>query len=242
MQLSEVLNEEQLAAVTNTDGPVLVLAGAGSGKTRVLTHKVAYLLARGLAKPWEILAVTFTNKAAGEMKGRIQDLVRRDIQHMWVGTFHSLFARILRRHAEMLGYTANFAIYDREDQLRVIKEVLNEMPTRGDVLPPKRALGIISSIKSGGERTFDHHQGILSESNIEAVFDKYEKKLRKYGAFDFDDLLVKPLKLFNENEDIANLYRERFSYILVDEFQDTNLVQNELLKVLWQRHRNITVV
>lgn len=241
MDILDKLNPQQKEAVVNTDGPILVLSGAGSGKTRVLTHKTAYLLQAKKVKPWEILAVTFTNKAAGEMKSRIENIMQGDIGQLWVGTFHALFARILRRHSDKFGYKPTFAIYDREDQLKVVKEVLDGFPTKEE-LSPKRALGLISSIKSSLRPKQEKNQGLFGRINIEAVYEGYEKKLRAYGAFDFDDLLVKPLELFRKNPEIVNIYRERFRYILVDEFQDTNTVQNELLKALYSTHKNITVV
>ena len=228
------LNPDQQQAVINTDGPVLVLAGAGSGKTRVLTHKVAYILRNKMAKPWEILAVTFTNKAAGEMRARIEKLVDFDIQHLWVGTFHSIFARLLRRHGNLVGINPNFAIYDREDQIKLMKEVFAAYPNQSAGLTPKRAVGIVSSIKSGLRK--------LDSNDIQTIYNAYEARLNKYSALDFDDLLEKPLKLLRNNPEINNMYSDRFRYILVDEFQDTNIVQNELLKALWIKHKHITVV
>ena len=241
MNLLKKLNPSQREAVTNTDGPILVLAGAGSGKTRVLTYKVAYLLKEGLAKPWEILAVTFTNKAASEMRARINSITGEGVETRWVGTFHSLFARIMRRHGHLLGYSAEFAIYDREDQLRVMRKILKNDSAFEWVKNPKSAIWIISSIKS---RLSDPAAIGAGFPNIDpqGLFQAYEKRMKSYNALDFDDLLVKPLELFRKNEEIVDRYRKRFKYILVDEFQDTNIVQNELLKILWTHHRNITVV
>ena len=240
MNILDNLNPAQREAVINTDGPSLVLAGAGSGKTRVLTYKVAYILKEGLAKSWEILAVTFTNKAAGEMRSRIEGLLGEDIGKMWVGTFHAIFARVLRQYGHHLGYNQNFAIYDREDQLKIVKELIKNEPGLGWLDNPQRALWIISSIKSklrppeniGGYQNYDP----------EFLFSAYEKRLKNSNALDFDDLLVKPLNLFQQNPEIAAIYQSRFRYILVDEFQDTNIAQNELLKLLWLKHRNITAV
>ena len=242
LNIKNTLNPQQLEAVTNTEGPVLVLAGAGSGKTRVLTQKIAYLLSECRVKPWEILAVTFTNKAAGEMKNRIQSLVAHDIHDIWVGTFHSVFARILRRYSDRIGYKSTFAIYDREDQIKVMKEIMKDIPSLADGITPKRAVGIISSMKSSLKPVNAGNSQFFTGPNREELHNAYQKKLKSYGAVDFDDLLLKPLELFKSHPDIADLYRERFRYILVDEFQDTNSVQNELLKVLWQKHKNITVV
>ncbi|MBC8278179.1 MAG: UvrD-helicase domain-containing protein [FCB group bacterium] len=242
MNIKDKLNPQQLEAVINTDGPILVLAGAGSGKTRVLTHKIAYLLSECNVKPWEILAVTFTNKAAGVMKDRIQEIVSEDIQAMRVGTFHSVFAGILRRHCDKIGYKSTFAIYDREDQIKVMKEILANLPSQGEGITPKRAIGIVSSMKSSLKSPAENSYSLFSGPNRQELYDAYQKKLKSYGAFDFDDLLLKPLELFRQHDEIAGIYRERFRYILVDEFQDTNAVQNELLKILWKKHKNITVV
>ena len=242
MNLKDKLNPQQLEAVINVDGPILVLAGAGSGKTRVLTHKIARLLSECKVKPWEILAVTFTNKAAGEMKNRIQEIVSSDVQGMWVGTFHSVFARILRRHSGLIGYKSTFTIYDRDDQIKVMKEILAALPSQGDTITPKRAIGIISSMKNSLKPVSENSYSFFSGPNRQELYEAYQKKLKSYGAFDFDDLLLKPLELFRQHSEIAGLYRERFRYILVDEFQDTNTVQNELLRTLWQKHKNITVV
>ena len=242
MSLIDNLNPQQRDAVTNTDGAVLVLAGAGSGKTRVLTHKVAYLLEQGKAREWEILAVTFTNKAAGEMKNRIQLLLRKELPQMWVGTFHAIFARLLRRHCELIGYNPNFVIYDREDQLKVAKEVLHSLPNIEALINPKRAVNIISSVKSGLRELINVGKEGYFKFDSKMLFDAYEKKLKAYGACDFDDLLIKPLELMREHPEIAEIYQNKLRYILVDEFQDTNVVQNELLKLLWIKHKNITVV
>ena len=236
------LNSEQQKAVEATEGPVLVLAGAGSGKTRVLTYKVAYLLEKGIAKPWEILAVTFTNKAAGEMRERIAKLVSENLTHMWVGTFHSLFARMIRRYGDKLGYTQNFAIYDREDQERLMKDILkgyNQSFTKGS---HKTAVRIISTYKNKLERPVPGLQKLEWGVDYAKLYDDYERRLKQSNALDFDDLLIKPLQLLREHKDIADIFKLRFRYILVDEYQDTNIVQNELIKLLWEGHKNLTVV
>ncbi|NQS96953.1 MAG: UvrD-helicase domain-containing protein [candidate division Zixibacteria bacterium] len=242
MKLLDTLNPEQREAVIRTDGSVLVLAGAGSGKTRVLTHKVAYLLQEGIAKPWEVLAVTFTNKAAGDMKSRIERLLDSDLRNMWVGTFHSLFARIVRRFGDRIGYSSNFAIYDRQDQHKVMKEVLNDIPALAPFLNYKRAVGIISSMKSRLRPPMETGGQLGFKVDTAELYQAYERKMKGYNALDFDDLLMKPLELMQAHPDIANIYRNRFRYILVDEFQDTNITQNELLRIIYAKHKNITVV
>ena len=242
MKILESLNPEQREAVINTDGPVLVLAGAGSGKTRVLTHKVAYLLGKKLAQPGEIMAVTFTNKAAGEMRERIEKLVGGEPQNMWVGTFHALFARVMRRFGDRMGYSPNFAIYDREDQERLMKEVLNSLSVEVGAKSYKRAVRKVSDLKSK-LKSPSPKSGLLDFGvDLQTLYRAYESKMKAYNALDFDDLLVKPLELMRKNRDIADLMKERFRYILVDEFQDTNIAQNELIKLLCSKHRNLTVV
>ena len=242
MNLLESLNPQQREAVVNTEGPILVLAGAGSGKTRVLTHKVVHILHQGLAKPWEILAVTFTNKAAGEMKNRIAGLINEQIGNMWVGTFHSLFARMMRRFGERIGYTSNFAIYDRQDQEKVMKDVLNDFPNFAAIFNNKKAVNIISSMKSRLAPPQIKHYIFGKPVDFNILFEAYEKRMKTNNALDFDDLLLKPLLLLQNYPDIADYYCLKFRYILVDEFQDTNIAQNELLKVLWKGHKNLTVV
>ena len=236
------LNPEQRKAVESTEGPVLVLAGAGSGKTRVLTYKVAYLIEKGLAKPWEVLAVTFTNKAAGEMKERIEKLVSGDLAHMWVGTFHSLFARMMRRFGDRLGYSQNFAIYDREDQERLMKDILKGYQQSYSKTSHKTAVRIISSFKNKLQTPIPGSQKLEWGVDIAKLYDEYERRLKAGNALDFDDLLIKPLGLLREHKDVADIFQQRFRYILVDEFQDTNIVQNELIILLWEGHKNLTVV
>lgn len=242
MKILESLNKEQKEAVLDTEGPVLVLAGAGSGKTRVLTHKVAYLVSQGKAKPWEILAVTFTNKAAGEMRERIESLIGAKLDQMWVGTFHSLFSRIVRRYADRIGYKTNFAIYDREDQERVMKEVLKNCPGVNAVKGYKTAVRKISDLKGKLLAPTAVPWRLDFGVDLPTLHAAYNSKMKAYNALDFDDLLLLPFELMKNYQDILNIYRERFRYILVDEFQDTNIVQNEILKLLWSTHRNITVV
>lgn len=243
MKLLEELNPQQKEAVLCTEGPVLVLSGAGSGKTRVLTHKVAYLLETGFAKPYEILAVTFTNKAAGEMRERIEHLTGGRTEHMWVGTFHSLFARVMRRYGERLGYRSDFAIYDREDQERLMKEVLAEFPDQYDSRACKRVVNRISSFKGRLQIPAPAEHGWMPlDRDLPMIYEAYEVRMKRNNALDFDDLLIKPLDLMLKFPDVGAVYQERFRYILVDEFQDTNTAQNELLKTLWAKHRNLTVV
>ncbi len=237
------LNEMQRSAVLATEGPVLVLAGAGSGKTRVLTTRAAYLLEKGAA-PWNILAITFTNKAADEMKERISSLCA-DVRDMWVCTFHAMCAKILRVEGERLGYEPGFTIYDSGDSLTVVKEILKEMDVSKDFINPKAARAVISRAKNG-KVTPASFLKVYGEGDINRmtarVYAKYEDRLKASNALDFDDLLLKTLMLFEENEDVLEKYRRRFKYIMVDEYQDTNKVQYDIVSMLAKGSGNIFVV
>jgi len=238
------LNDAQSQAVTKTDGPVLILAGAGSGKTRVLTYRIAWLIVNGLAEPREILAMTFTNKAAGEMRERVRKLVPEMLSGMWIGTFHSLFARLLRREAERLNYKSNFAIYDDDDQYTLIKTVLNELKIPVTDFPPK----IISYKISGAKNAFVLPEQFAQlattrqDQIIATIYTTYQRRLRENNAMDFDDLLIKPIELFQLFPLVLEYYQDRFRYILVDEYQDTNRAQYVALKMLAAGHRNLCVV
>lgn len=238
------LNPPQREAVTYFGSPLLILAGAGSGKTRVLTYKIAYILQEGLAKPHEILAVTFTNKAANEMKSRVESLVHSHIQSMWIGTFHSVCARILRRESHVLGYTSNFTIYDADDQLQLVKRIMEGLNINKDLLNPNFVRYEISRHKNRlvGPGEYEKTAGDFNASNIAKVYWEYDISLRRNNAFDFDDLLTKPIEIFNQDETIRAKYQNLFKFILVDEYQDTNLAQYQLLKILSARHQNICVV
>ena len=232
------LNEPQRVAVETTEGPLLILAGAGSGKTRVVTRRIANIMAKG-ARPWEVLAITFTNKAAGEMKRRVEDLV--GVTGAWISTFHSFCARVLRREAEALGYSRDFTIYDDDDSMTIIKDVLKEM---GVDMEDKR-LGArtvrqeISSFKNKVMSPDDVPDGMFHERLIKQAYVAYEKELRKNAAFDFDDLLIQTVLMFRNRPEILERYQDRFRYILVDEYQDTNSCQYHLIKSLGAKHRNV---
>ncbi len=238
------LNDAQSQAVTKTDGPVLILAGAGSGKTRVLTYRIAWLIVNGLAEPREILAMTFTNKAAGEMRERVRKLVPEMLSGMWIGTFHSLFARLLRREAERLNYKSNFAIYDDDDQYTLIKTVLNELKIPVTDFPPKMISYKISGAKNAFvlPEQFAQLATTRQDQIIATIYATYQRRLRENNAMDFDDLLIKPIELFQLFPLVLEYYQDRFRYILVDEYQDTNRAQYVALKMLAAGHRNLCVV
>lgn len=239
------LNDKQHEAVVNTDGPMLVLAGAGSGKTRVLTSKIAYLIEKKNVDYGDILAITFTNKAAKEMKDRVEVLLNRDIKFMWIGTFHSIGVRILRRHADKLGYTSNFTIYDRDDQKTLLKEVYKELEISDKVLPYNGALSAISLAKNEGvgpDKYWEFYGNDPRSLAIGRVYRAYEYRKEDYNAFDFDDLIVKTLELLKKDEETRLYYQKKFKYVFVDEYQDTNGGQYELAKILSDYHKNICVV
>ncbi|HMV67668.1 MAG TPA: UvrD-helicase domain-containing protein [Myxococcota bacterium] len=239
----ERLNPEQYDAVTHTAGPLLILAGAGSGKTRVLTRRIAHLLHTGVA-PENILAVTFTNKAAAEMKERVAELVGEAGRKVWVSTFHSSCCRILRMEAEALGYTARFAIYDDDDQHRIVSQILHDLGYDWKVVPVGAILGKIDHYKNRMMTVEQvvaehrHHPDIA----LVRVWRAYEEALRAADAVDFNDLIGKAVELFDTRPDVLQKYRERFHYVLVDEYQDTNRAQYRLLRMLTSEHRNIAVV
>ncbi|MBM7854271.1 DNA helicase-2/ATP-dependent DNA helicase PcrA [Desulfohalotomaculum tongense] len=240
----ENLNPAQQEAVRHTEGPLLVLAGAGSGKTRVLTHRIAYLLQQGIL-PWNILAITFTNKAAREMQERVANMVpAQQARDLWVSTFHSACLRILRREIENLGYDKNFVIYDTSDQQTVIKECLKELDIDSKRFNPKSLLGSISSAKNRlvGVEEYDAQAFDYYTQTVSRVYKLYQQKLVHNNALDFDDLLVLTVRLFQRFEHLLRYYQDKFQYILVDEYQDTNHVQYVLVNMLASRHRNLCVV
>jgi DNA helicase-2/ATP-dependent DNA helicase PcrA len=238
------LNASQAEAVTHDGGPLLVIAGAGSGKTRVLTHRIAHLIDRRGVSPFEVLAITFTNKAADEMKGRVARLVGPVASKMWVSTFHSACVRILRRDASRLGFPAQFSIYDQADAVRMVGYLLRDANLDPKKLPPRSVHAAISSAKNRGvgvEEYLDTAQ-MPNERHIGEIYRDYQARLRKAGAMDFDDLLGMTVQLFREHPDVLAHYQQRFGHVLVDEYQDTNTVQNELVLMLAQKHRNAFVV
>jgi DNA helicase-2/ATP-dependent DNA helicase PcrA len=242
--LLESLNPTQLDAVKHTEGPLLILAGAGSGKTRVLTHRVAYILDQGLAAPEEVLAITFTNKAAGEMKDRVALLVGPDSRKMWVSTFHAFCARILRVHAEKLGYKREFTIYDQADQVRLVKRCIVELGKDPKRFNPRSFQAQISAAKNVLMTPDDYlrsTEGYIAE-NVAEVYDLYQTRLYENNAMDFDDLIMQTVALLEIFPDVRERYQTRFKYIHVDEYQDTNHAQYRLVNILAEAHRNLCVV
>ena len=233
------LNPAQAEAVEHGEGPLLVLAGAGSGKTRVLTHRIAYLLATGMARPGEILAITFTNKAAGEMKERVATLVGAASRVMWVMTFHSACARILRQHADRLAYKRGFTIYDEADSRRMVKRCMDELDIDPKRFPPRSIKAQISGAKNRlrDPETLREEQGSFFEETVADVYDMYEKRMHAANAMDFDDLLVRTVNLFELFADLRERYSRNFRHVLVDEYQDTNRVQYRMLQLLTGRAR-----
>ena len=245
MSIYDTLNEQQNEAVLHTEGPLLILAGAGSGKTRVLTHRIAYLIEEKGVNPWNILAITFTNKAAGEMRERVDQLVGFGSESIWVSTFHSTCVRILRRHIDLLGYDTNFTIYDADDQKTLMKDVCKLLNIDTKVYRERSLLSAISHAKDElvtPEEFLLQAGGDFSQKKIAEVYAEYEKQLRANNALDFDDLLVKTVQLFQTQKDVLEYYQERFRYIMVDEYQDTNTVQFELIRLLASKYRNLCVV
>lgn len=243
MDLSN-LNDKQKEAVLHDKGPLLVVAGAGSGKTRVLTTSIAYLIRENNVNPINILAITFTNKAANEMKERVSDLLAEDISYLWIGTFHSICARILRMNIDKLGYDNNFTIYDTNDQKTLIKEILKDLGYKDDI-NPREVLNVISSCKNKSispDEFLRLNTLYVKQDEYYKIYKEYEKRKFEYNSLDFDDLIGKTLELFLQSPDTLRYYQEKFEYIYVDEYQDTNKSQYELIKFLAKLHNNITVV
>ena len=236
------LNEQQLRAVTCTEGPLLVLAGAGSGKTRVLTYRIAYLIEEKMVQPWSILALTFTNKAAGEMRERVASLVGGMASDMWVLTFHACCVRILRRDIDKLDYEKSFVIYDDSDQQTLLKHIIADLNLNEKVFTPR---GLSSQFSEAKNHSVDPLAFLRESYAPQPVIDAfllYQKRLRQNNALDFDDLLIKTLELFQKHPDVLERYQSRFQYILVDEYQDTNMAQYHIVKLLADAHRNLCVV
>ncbi len=245
MSIYDTLNKEQKEAVFHTEGPLLILAGAGSGKTRVLTHRIAYLIDEMGVNPWNILAITFTNKAADEMRERVDKIVGFGSESIWVSTFHSTCARILRRYIDRLGYENNFTIYDTDDQKTLMKDVCKLLQIDTKTYKERNLMAAISSAKNEYispqeyelNAAGDYHKQIISK-----VYWEYEKQMKANNALDFDDLLVKTVQLLQTQPDVLDYYQERFRYIMVDEYQDTNTVQFKLISLLAHKYQNLCVV
>ncbi|WP_059104488.1 DNA helicase PcrA [Shouchella shacheensis] len=238
------LNKEQREAVTHTEGPVLLMAGAGSGKTRVLTHRMSYLLRHNGTPPWSVLALTFTNKAAREMKDRVASLVGPIAEDIWISTFHSMCVRMLRRDIDKIGFSRNFSILDSSDQLSVIKQVLKSQNIDPKKFDPKSILGTISSAKNELKTAKQFAKvaaGVYDEVAAD-VYTDYEKRLKQNNALDFDDLIMRTIQLFSDVPEVLEFYQRKFQYIHVDEYQDTNRAQYQLVRMLGDRSKNVCVV
>ena len=243
-ELINGLNDKQKEAVLATDGPCLVIAGAGSGKTKVLTHKIAYDIESGI-KPWNILAITFTNKAANEMKERIEKLIGDAAKDLWMGTFHSICVRILRRYIDRIGYKTDFVIFDTSDQKTLIKECLKTLKVDDKIFTDR---GVLSEISNGKNEMLEpkaygvKYAGDFRKKTIAEIYELYQRRLRENNAIDFDDIINFTIKIFNEKPEIANYYSSKFRYVLVDEYQDTNKSQFTLVKMLAEVNQYITVI
>ncbi|WP_427814234.1 DNA helicase PcrA [Enterococcus sp. 22-H-5-01] len=238
------LNPKQKEAVLHTEGPLLIMAGAGSGKTRVLTHRIAYLIEEKNVNPWNILAITFTNKAAREMKERVNGILGQGGEDVWVSTFHSMCVRILRRDVDAIGYDRNFTILDGSDQLTLMKRILKDLNIDPKKYDPRSILGSISNAKNEllTPETYAERQGSFFEEIVARCYDAYQKALRNNQSMDFDDLIMNTIRLFEENENVLTYYQNKFHYLHVDEYQDTNHAQYTLVNMLAARFRNLCVV
>ena len=245
MNLVEGLNDKQKEAVIETEGPCLVIAGAGSGKTKVLTHKIAYLIEEKNIKPWNILAITFTNKAANEMKERITNLIGEVANDMWIGTFHSICVKILRKFIDRVGYNSDFVIFDTSDQKTVIKQCIRSLKLDDKIYTDR---GVIAEISNSKNEMLTPMQYKLRTNNeirkekIAEIYEIYQRRLKENNALDFDDIINLTIQILTENQDVLEYYSEKFKYVLVDEYQDTNKAQFTLITLLSGRHGNITVV
>ena len=245
MTIYDTLNPMQQEAARCTEGPLLILAGAGSGKTRVLTHRAAYLIGERHVNPWNIMAITFTNKAAGEMRERVDKLVGLGSESIWVSTFHSTCVRILRRFIEALGYGKNFSIYDSDDQRTLMKQVFHLLNVEPKQFKERQVLGVISHAKDqliGPEEFLLNAGSDFRLKKTGEIYQEYQRQLKRNNALDFDDLIVKTVELFRTNPQILEYYQDRFRYIMVDEYQDTNMAQFQLVKLLAAKYRNLCVV
>ena len=244
-ELLNELNDKQLEAVVQTEGPCLVIAGAGSGKTKVLTHKIAYLLHEKNVKPWNILAITFTNKAAKEMKERVEKLVGNAADDMWLGTFHAICVRILRRYIDRIGFDTSFAIFDTTDQKTLVKQCIKELDLDDKMFTDRSVLSEISNAKNEmlePENYAARVNGDFRKEKIAEVYKMYQSRLKKNNAIDFDDIINFTIKILTNNPDVLEYYMDKFHYVLVDEYQDTNKSQFTLVTLLAAKYGNITVV
>lgn len=244
MDLKSLLNKEQYEAATTINGQVLILAGAGSGKTRVITHRIAYMIQKEI-KPYNILAITFTNKAAGEMRERVKSLVGEVANNMWISTFHSSCVRILRKEIDKLGYSKDFTIYDSSDQKTLIKIVMKELNISDKQITDQEILGTIRKAKDNIQSSSSfkkENEDNFRKNKIADAYVLYQKKLKENNALDFDDLIVKTVELFRKNPDVLEFYQDKFKYIMIDEYQDTNKAQYEFVKLLAAKYKNICVV
>ena len=245
MSIYDTLNDKQKKAVLHTEGPLLILAGAGSGKTRVLTHRIAYLIEECGVNPWNILAITFTNKAAGEMRERVDKIVGFGSDSVWVSTFHSTCVRILRRHIDLLGYDTNFTIYDTDDQKSVMKDVIKSLNLDPKIYKERTFLGVVSHAKDelvSPEEFLLNAGADYKQQLYGRAYREYQTALKKNNALDFDDLIVKTVELFRNHPEVLDYYQERFKYIMVDEYQDTNTAQFKFVSLLAQKYQNLCVV
>ncbi|MGN1326610.1 MAG: ATP-dependent helicase, partial [Clostridia bacterium] len=243
-EIIEGLNNKQKEAVLATEGPCLVIAGAGSGKTKVLTHKIAYDIANGV-KPWNILAITFTNKAANEMKERIEKLIGDAAKDLWMGTFHSICVRILRKYIDRIGFQTDFVIFDTSDQKTLMKECLKALNIDDKIFTER---GVLAEISNGKNDMLEpkaygvKYAGDFRKEKIAEIYELYQRKLKENNAIDFDDIINFTIKILKENPDVLDYYTEKFKYVLVDEYQDTNKAQFTLVSLLASKYGNITAV
>ena len=240
----DTLNETQLEAVKITDGPLLILAGPGSGKTRVITYKIAYLLEQGKAKPWEVLAITFTNKAAKEMKERLHNLIEEDIKGMQISTFHSFGLRVIKEYYDFFGLDRTFTIIDESDSISLIKKIIKELNLDEKKYIPRAIKNKISGAKNEllNPEGFKVFARTPYDEDVVKIYKKYEEKLKRNSSVDFDDLLMLPIELFRKDKEALEHYQNRYKYVFIDEYQDTNEAQYLLSKMISDKYKNICVV
>ncbi|MBI2026302.1 MAG: UvrD-helicase domain-containing protein, partial [Deltaproteobacteria bacterium] len=237
-------NPEQQTAVLHEEGPILILAGAGSGKTRVITHRIAHLIQKKKVHPQNILAVTFTNKAANEIKHRVGSLIQQNVDRLWIGTFHSICTRILRTHAPSLGYSTDFTIFDDQDSLSLIKKCLKTLNLDDSKLEPKAVLGQINRAKNKGfvSSEFSNRTSNYFEKTVSSIYELYQSELAKNNSMDFGDLLLQTVEIFRTRPEVLTEYQDQFRYVLIDEYQDTNRIQYLFAHSIAKAHKNICAV